>query len=428
MANFIKNNFLFKVTSANTLLVVIRMGLSIITQKILAVLIGSEGIAQIGNLKNVYSFFEQFSILGTSNGLVKYISEFKDDRDKLKDLFSTSMLFAAVASFLSFVILFFWSNSVSNVIFGVDNQYGYIFKVLAFIVPFMGVNSILNALLNGISAYKIYSKVTLATVIFSSILIVFLTIIGNVEGTMLAIVITPFVQLIMSFVFLSKSYAQFINTKKFSFNLNYKNGLLSYSIMSIVVILSINVTDVAVRDLIEKKASIQDAGYWTALTSISKTYMQFTATIFPLYILPKYSNIKTTFHFRNEVATIYKLLLPLIAIGLVLIYLFRNLVIQLLYTNEFLEMTNLFKWQLLGDFVKFIALVVAYQFLAKRQIWYFVFTELLSVILFYIFSVYFIKLYGTEGIVMAHFFRYIVYLLVVLYILRFNFIGKDRSL
>ena len=91
-------------------------------------------------------------------------------------------------------------------------------------------------------------------------------------------------------------------------------------------------------------------------------------------------------------------------------------------------MTNLFKWQLLGDFVKFIALVVAYQFLAKRQIWYFVFTELLSVILFYIFSGYFIKLYGTEGIVMAHFFRYIVYLLVVLYILRFNFIGKDRSL
>ncbi|WP_157208467.1 O-antigen translocase [Mariniflexile maritimum] len=426
--NFIRNNFLFKVTSVNTLLVVVRMVFSIVTQKILAILIGAEGIAQVGNLKNVYSFFEQFSILGTSNGLVKYISEFKDNRDKLNDLFSTGMVFASIASLFSFLILFFWSTSVSNIIFGENNQFGYIFKILAFVVPFMGVNSILNALLNGVSAYKIYSKVTLATIIISFILIVFLTMKSNVEGTLLAIVLTPVIQLIMVILFFSKFYAQLIDVNKFSFNLSFKNGLLSYSIMSIVVILSINATDVAVRDLIEKKTSVQDAGYWTALTSISKTYMQFTAAIFPLYILPKYSTITSTHHFRKEVLTIYKLLLPFVVTGLVFIYLFRNLVIHLLYTNEFLEMANLFKWQLMGDFLKFIALVMAYQFLAKRQIWYFVFTELLSVILFYIFSVYFIKLYGTEGVVMAHFFRYIVYLLVVLYILRFNFIGKDRSL
>jgi O-antigen/teichoic acid export membrane protein len=426
--NLIKNNLLFKVTSANTLLVVIRMVFSMITQKVLAILIGAEGIAQVGNLKNVFSFFEQFSILGTSNGLVKYIAEFKDDKNKLNDLFSTSPVFASIAAFFSFLILFFWSNSLSDVVFGVDNQYAYFFKILAFIVPFMGVNAILNALLNGISAYKIYSKVTFATIIISSVLIVFLTFKSHVEGAMLAIVLTPLIQFVMSLVFLSKSYMHYLDIKRLSFKLSFKNELFSYSVMSVVVILFINVADVAVRNLIEKNASVQEAGYWTALTSISKTYMQFTAAIFPLYILPKYSKITSTFQFRREVINIYKLLLPLIVIGLIFIYLFRNLVVQLLYTSDFLEMTNLFKWQLLGDLVKFIALVIAYQFLAKRQIWYFVFTELLSVVLFYGFSVYFIKLYGTEGIVMAHFFRYIVYFLVVLYILKSNFIGKDRSL
>jgi len=419
---------LFKVTSANTLLVIIRMLFSVITQKILAILIGAEGIAQVGNLKNIFSFFEQFSILGTSNGLIKYISEFKDDKNKLENLFSTTIVFAGIAALLSFVILFFWSTSLSNIIFGVNNQYAYFFKILAFIVPFMGINSLLNALLNGLSAYKLYSKVTLATIVISSCLIAFLTYKSNIEGAMLAIVLTPCIQFIMSFVFLSKSYLQFIDIKRFSFKLSFKNELFSYSVMSVVVILFINVTDVAVRNLIENNVSAQEAGYWTALASISKTYMQFTSAIFPLYILPKYASMTSTFQFRKEVGTIYKFLLPLITIGLILVYLFRNLVVQLLYTNEFLEMTNLFKWQLLGDLVKFAALVIAYQFLAKRQIWYFVFTELLSVVLFYIFSVYLIKLYGTEGIVMAHFFRYIVYFLVVLYILKSNFIGKDRSL
>ena len=85
---------MLKVTSANTILVVVRMLFSLISQKVLAILIGAEGIALIGNLKNVVSFVEQFSVLGTSNGLVKYISEYKDDKTQLNKLFSTVFIFS----------------------------------------------------------------------------------------------------------------------------------------------------------------------------------------------------------------------------------------------------------------------------------------------------------------------------------------------
>ena len=50
---FIKDNLLLKVTSTNTLLVFVRMTFSLISQKALAILIGAEGIAQVGNFKNV---------------------------------------------------------------------------------------------------------------------------------------------------------------------------------------------------------------------------------------------------------------------------------------------------------------------------------------------------------------------------------------
>ena len=76
---FIKDNLLLKVTSTNTLLVFVRMTFSLISQKALAILIGAEGIAQVGNFKNVFNFFQQFSILGTFNGLVKYFSENKEN-------------------------------------------------------------------------------------------------------------------------------------------------------------------------------------------------------------------------------------------------------------------------------------------------------------------------------------------------------------
>ena len=120
--------------------------------------------------------------------------------------------------------------------------------------------------------------------------------------------------------------------------------------------------------------------------------------------------------------------MPVFALGMILIFVFKNSLIQLLYTDEFIGMSNLFKWQLIGDFVKLIALVIAYQFLAKKQLTYFVLTEVFSIILFYVFSKYFIQIYGTEGVVFAHFVRYVLYFILVLFILRKKLFGKDHVL
>ena len=419
---------LLKVTSANTLLVLVGMGFSLISQKVLAILIGADGIAQVGNLRNVIRFFEQFSILGTSNGLVKYISQYKDDKKQLNSLFSTVFVLSALASVVSFMVLFFWSNTLSDAIFGINENYGYVFKILAFLMPFMAVNAFLYSLLNGLSVYKLFSKIGLIVVATSATFIVLLTIKFGLIGSLLAISIIPFLQFLIYIIFSSKTYIFFIDLKAISTNLKFKNQLLSYSLMTLVVIFLINITDISIRHLIEDKQSIASAGYWTAMNSISKVYMQFTAAIFPLYILPVYAKMTNTYDFRKEVARIYKMLLPILIFGMLAVFLLRELIIKTLYTSEFLDMASLFKWQLLGDLIKFIAIVLSYQFLAKRQIGNFIFTEVLSVLMFYGFSIYFIDIYGTDGVVIAHFVRYILYFFVVLFILRHNFIGQKRRL
>jgi len=421
---FIQDNLLLKVTSTNTVVVFIRMFFSLISQKALAIFIGAEGIAQVGNFKNVFNFFEQFSILGTFNGLVKYISELKNNKEELNKLISTTVVFTFAASIISFLILFFGANYFNELIFGSDRNYSFVFKMLAILFPLMGINAIFNGLLNGLSAYKTYSKVVIFTVILSTSLLVFFTFKSNVKGSLLAISLIPLIQFIGYLFFLSKKHYKYF--KGLSFSLIYKNKLLSYSLMTIVVVLLFNWVEVEVRNLIHDSVGAKDAGYWTAMTSISKTYMQFSAAIFPLYILPKYAKMTSSIEFRNEVLQTSKLLLPVFAVGMFLIFLFKNIFIQLLFTNDFLAMSNLFKWQLLGDLVKLSALIISYLFLAKGQIVYFIFTEVLSIILFLVFSKYFIQDYGTEGVVMAHFYRYIVYLIVVLIILRRNLFGKER--
>jgi PST family polysaccharide transporter len=84
-------------------------------------------------------------------------------------------------------------------------------------------------------------------------------------------------------------------------------------------------------------------------------------------------------------------------------------------------MERLFKWQLIGDFFKLLALIVAHQFLAKRLVKSFIITELISLILFYILSNYLIQFYETEGVVIAHFIRYLIYYVIVIFVVRANF-------
>ncbi len=423
---FIKGNLLFKVTSTNSVVVVVRMFFSLVSQKILAIFIGAEGIALVGNFKNLTNFLEQFSIFGAFNGLVKYISEFKNNKEELSKITSTAIIFTLIASLISFVALFFGANQLNDFIFGPEHDFGFLFKILAVMIPFFGLSGILNGFLNGNSDYKIYARANILAVAISTILIIWLTININLMGALLAISLVPLIQFIGLISFAFKKYKGYF--KNLSFKTTYKNQLLSYTFMTLVVVLLINWVDVLVRNLIQDTIGGQDAGYWTAMTSISKTYMQFSATIFPLYILPKYSKMTSSTEFKIEVVNIYKLLIPVFAFGMLLVFLLKTWIIQILYTNEFLPMANLFKWQLLGDLTKLAALIISYKFLAKREIGYFIFTEVLSVVLFLGFSKYFIVSYGTEGVVIAHFVRYVVYFAVVFFILRRHLIGKEKAL
>jgi PST family polysaccharide transporter len=195
--------------------------------------------------------------------------------------------------------------------------------------------------------------------------------------------------------------------------------------MSFVATFLINTVELDIRTQIANKIAIEEAGYWTALTFVSKNYMVFITGILSLYVLPKFAAIKDKIAFRKEVSYVFKSILPLFAVGMVLIYLFRNLIIDLIYPN-FTGMAPLFKWQLLGDFFRLMALILSYQFLAKSMVKSFVLTELISLALFYILSTSLLNVYGTEGVVMAHFIRYVLYFLIV-FILAWFFYKADTD-
>ncbi|WP_405575654.1 O-antigen translocase [Winogradskyella sp. Asnod2-B02-A] len=425
LPKFISNNIVLKITSLNAVVITIRLVISGFIQWLLATTVGAAGIANIGQIRNVIQMLTSTSTLGTFNGVVKYVAEFKKDRPELSKLFSTVTIFIGIGSFISAAVLFFGASFFSDYLFS-SQDYIYIFRLLAVIVPFVGVNRVIGGVVSGISDYKRYAKIELITYILATSAIAIGLYYFDLKGVIIAIAIAPVIQLLVVITVFGKTLKTYLNFKSLSLNLNYKNKLLAFGLMSFISTFLLSFIELDIRTLISEEININEAGYWTAITFISKNYMVFASGLFTLYVLPKFASIHASDEFKNEVFNIYKTILPIFGLGMVLVYLIRNYIIQIIYP-EFTGMEPLFKWQLLGDFIRLGALVLSHQFLAKSMVKSFVITEVISLALFFILSKVFIQYYGTEGIVIAHFVRYVIYFIVVAFMIKVYYNKSARE-
>lgn len=407
------------------MVIAVRLTISVLVQYLLAITVKEAGIAKIGQMRNMLAMLTSITNLGIFSGIVKYVAQHKQDQPTLQRLFSTSFLMAIIGSTASSIVLFLGAAFFAEKLFD-DVSFAFVFKLLAVLTPVIAMQRLFNAVVNGLSAYKRYALIELIAYVLSSGLLLFFLFQYSLNGVLVAIALAPLIQLITLLFIFSKVLKAYISFRELKIDWSFKNKLLAFTLMSFVSTVLLNYVEIDIRTVIKDRISVDEAGYWTAINFISKNYMVFSSGLFTLYVIPRFATIQTKTDFTKEVFHIYKSILPLFGVGMFLIYWFREYVIQIIYP-EFTGMSPLFKWQLMGDFVRLCALVIAHQFLAKRMVKSFVITEILSLASFYVLSLVLIKDYSTEGVVMAHFFRYVFYFVIVLIPIYFYFKKSKQS-
>lgn len=411
-------------TSLNAGVILIRLFIGFFIQRELTQNLVSGGYAKVGSLRNLMQILTSVTSLGIFNGIVKYVSENKENKEELQKLFSTAFVFTVIGSISTFLILFFFSEPISNYFF-YSTEYSFILKIVAVIAPFIAVQRVFNGVVNGLSKYKDFAKIELLAYLISASLTLWFLYQYNLEGVLVAIAIIPVVQVIVMLFIFIKVLREYVQFSKIEFKAPLAKSLLAFSLMSFVSTILLNILEADIRRMIEYKIGSTGADVWTGMTTLSKNYMVFSGAIFTLYVIPKFSGIYEKNDFVKEVATIYKTLLPMFAVGMLTIYFGRQLFIDYIFV-DYTEMEPLFKWQLLGDFMRLLSLVLAHQFFAKKMVRNFIFTEILSLALFYVFANYLSGIYGVEGVVIAHLFRYIIYFFVVLFLVN-RFFSKNNK-
>ncbi|WP_231565531.1 O-antigen translocase [Psychroserpens sp. Hel_I_66] len=423
MIKYINTNVLYKVAHLNSATILTRIIAGVLTSKAIAIFIGVEGMALIGNLRNFLSAIQSFSILGFYNGAVKAIAKFKDDSINLSKTLSTAYYFCFFSTVLVAFVCYYNAQSINDFLFSSYYDFAYVIKIMALALPFYSLNMMSFAIMNGFGNFKMLLIINIIGQILGLLVTLVLIYKHHIDGALISAVLAPSLIFLITLVGIinRRNLMTYIKIDHISSDILKSFG--PYAAMALVTAVALPLVSIYIRNYIKVEVGINEAGYWESMNRISSYYLMFITSIITLYIVPKFSKINTKSAFKKEILSFYKSVIPIFGLGLVIIYLLKHFVVLLVFSEEFIPVEDLFLWQLLGDFVKVLSLVILYQFLAKKMFAHFIVIEVFLVIILYVSSIYLIDIFGVKGAVIGHFLSYVMHYGIVLLIFGTSLFG-----
>lgn len=389
----------------------------LISVKIVASIIGPSGVALLGQLNNFSSILLGMANGGINSGITKYVAEYNGDESEIKKLLSNALRITLFFTLLVSLGLISLHNWLSRLIM-LSDEYGYVFFIFGFTIFLYTMNATLVSILNGYKEFKKYVKVNIVGTLVGLLFTVSLVLALGLKGALISAVTFQSVVFFITFWICRK--APWLSVSYYREKLDRKTlrRFLSYSAMTLVSLSVIPVSQMLLRGYVISNISITEAGWWEAMNRISGMYLMVITSSFSIYYLPRLSEIKETAELRHEIFKCYKVIVPMLLLGLTTIYLLRNVVIAILFSPDFYPMENLFVWQLLGDFFKICSWLLAFLMIAKSMTKTYIVTEVLFSASFVALGFFFMNLNGVVGLTQAYLVNYALYLICMFLLFR----------
>lgn len=414
--NFL-NKDITKIFSLNAIATLVKMLTGFVSVKVVAVLIGPSGVALLGQLNNFSSILLGFSTGGITSGVTKYVAEYVASQSKVNVFLRTALWITMGFSLICAIVLIAGAGFFSQLILR-DSRYRLVFVIFGCTIVFYALNSLLISILNGYKQFKKYVRIniigSLVSLLFSVTFAYFL----SIYGALLAVVTYQSVVFFVTLTLVTKCEWFKKNNFVGKFDRIAGKKLAHYSVMALVVTIAMPVSQLIVRDYLVSHTSLVQTGIWEGMNRISGMYLMVITSSLSVYYLPRLAEIKVQHEIRKEVFSVYRMIIPLLLSATLCIYYLREFIIQALFSEEFRGMSQLFGFQLTGDFLKITAWVLSFQMLAKAMTRLLVTTEIIFSISSILLSMVFIDSFGIIGATMAYALNYLGYLLMMVVIFR----------
>ncbi len=274
------------------------------------------------------------------------------------------------------------------------------------------------AIYNGLEEFKKIVFIQIISNILVFGLTAFLIWKQNIYGGLLSVALSEMLLVLVTFLFVrrDKSYFQFDLQR--IINKKYFNAILKFSSMAFLSAFIVPMTLMLIRNRIVNQYSIDEAGIWDAVNRLSGFYMMIFSSGLSLYYMPKLASLKTDDEFKQELMSYFKIFVPLFVIMLVVVFLLKEVIVDLAFTAQFSRINGVLIWQLSGDLLRIMTLAFGYQIVAKAMIKKYFIIELTFNLLYLFLSYYLVRISSFEGALQAYFFANLFLFVLILWMFR----------
>lgn len=403
---------LLRTSVLNGIAVIIKTATLFILNKILAVYVGPAGYAVIGQFQNFIQMLTTFSGSAINTAVVKYTAEYGDDENKQKTVWRTAGSLALIFSLFFTVLIFVFHRSLSIFIFNTD-EYSSVFICFAVFLTFFNFNALLLAILNG---KKEITRLVIANIsgsLFSLAITSILAIWYGLLGALIALSLYQSMSFIVTLMICIRANWFDIRYLFGRIDSQVSKNFAAYALMALVSAVCLPLSQMVIRGYLSSEFNLTYAGYWEAMIRLSGAYLLLVTTTLGVYYLPRLSELFKLADIKKEVWIGYRFIFPIAVVIAIALYLLKDHVIVLLFSNKFLAMGELFFWQLIGDSLKIGSWILAYLMLSKAMTKLYISTEIIfalsSIALTYVCTQY----WGFKGVSIAHALNYAIYWLVM---------------
>ncbi|WDG00260.1 O-antigen translocase [Pectobacterium carotovorum subsp. carotovorum] len=410
---------LLSVTFFSGLLTLAKMGSGFVIAKVVAIYTGPSGMAMLGQIQSIVTSLNGIVNAPVGSGIIRYTAEFeKEGVEGCAPWWKASLWWLAIILSILMPIGFFFARFLSDFLLN-DPNYAWIIWITVASLPIAALGTLVNSVINGYQQYRRFVILGAISTAFSCTLMITLIINFGIKGALLAAAIqSGLIGLILISSVLRQPWAKLSYWWGETDSSN-KKRIGGYILMATTTALTAPIALIGVRNVLISNVGWEEAGQWQAVWKISEVYLGVITIALSTYYLPKLSTLKGVENIRAEINQTAKIIIPIAAIMALGVYLFRDLAINLLFTEAFRSARELFAIQLIGDIIKITSWLYAYPMLSRGATKWFVSTEIIFSLTLVSLTYVLVPLYSTQGANISYVINYTLYLFFT-----FIFLGR----
>ena len=397
----------------------------LILNKFASTFLSLSSFALLGQFQNLMNIGSVFSSGGVADGVVRFTAHYSNNKMMQQQFWKSALTICSLASIITFLLLILFSKWINSIL---PDSISLPILIVIASIGFCagGLNILILATFNGL---QLINKWTLGQIGMTFIQLFWwcmMISMYQLTGAIIAVLTQPVLNLIWLLLLVNKIPE--ISFDLFSSKLKKGNILLllQFSVMILVSAILSPLVYMIIRYLIANQLSWTDAGIWQGTWKLSGFFQQILTNIFAIYYLPNLVKISDNNDLRKFVIKILIRIFVISSISLGGMYLFRYELINFMFSAQFQPIIHLLPIQFIGDLARTVGWCFGYILIARKMIVHFIWSELISHIIFLSGVFLLLPSFGLMAAPIAYLCESIFYIILIITILNKTLWAKNH--